>query len=134
MQTESHNFFSILYKMVENLLKVSSPLTKKKKKKKKEKYSSLTSYVIFKLDCRRIVGNLGCTSAVNVVYSRREEFAPLGSKFFPSRVDPFQGLLVQECKQKVTIFFSILYKMVENLLKVSSPLTKKKKKKKKGKV
>ena len=25
------------------------------------------------------------------VYSIREEFAPLGSKFFPFRVDPFSG-------------------------------------------
>ena len=36
-------------------------------------------------------------------YSKMEEFAPKGNKFFPFRVDPFRkGIDVQESKQEVT--------------------------------
>ena len=42
-------------------------------------------------------------SVWKVVYSKRKEFAPLGSKFFPFRVDSFsKGLGVQETKPEAT--------------------------------
>ena len=43
------------------------------------------------------------------VYSKRKEFAPRGSKFFPFRVDPFlEGLDVQKRKQEVTKVVSLV--------------------------
>ena len=43
------------------------------------------------------------------VYSKRKEFAPKGSKFFPFRVDPFQKESdMQEQKEEVTIIVSLV--------------------------
>ena len=48
------------------------------------------------------------------VYSKREEFAPLGSKFFPFGVDFFRMgvtmISVKECKQEVTTVYSFAKK------------------------
>ena len=48
-------------------------------------------------------------------YSKRKEFAPIGSKFFPFRVDPFQiGTDVQERKQELTKVVSLVKKWQKN--------------------
>ena len=44
-------------------------------------------------------------SLLKRVYSERKEFAPLGSKFFPFRIDPFQKRLgLQESKEVTEVF------------------------------
>ena len=49
------------------------------------------------------------SSILKMDYSKRKEFAPEGSKFFPFGVDPFQkGFGVQKSKQEVTKIFSFL--------------------------
>ena len=51
-----------------------------------------------------------------MVYFKTKELAPIGSKFVPSRVDPFRkGLVVQEIGNNQQTL-SPLYKMVEDLL------------------
>ena len=56
------------------------------------------------------------------VYSKRKEFAPKGSKFFPFRVDPFSEKIgEQESKQDVTKL-SPLQTVAENLPGVLYPL------------
>ena len=62
------------------------------------------------------------------VYSKRKEFAPLGSTFFPFRVDHFsEGAYEQKSKQEVTKIVSLVQKGVggkgdANLPSVPSPL------------
>ena len=57
------------------------------------------------------------------VYSKREEFATMGSKFFPFRVDSFQNELgVQKSKQEVTKVASLV-KLAESIPSVSVPLS-----------
>ena len=53
------------------------------------------------------------TSLQKSVYSKRKEFAPRGSKFFPLSVDSFsKGFGLQEGNQDVTKFVSLI-KMVK---------------------
>ena len=62
-----------------------------------------------------------------MVYSERKEFAPIGNKFFPFRVDPFQkGFDVQESKQKSQnlSLLSKKKKMMQDLSVISSNLIK----------
>ena len=56
------------------------------------------------------------------VYSIRKEFVPIGSKFFPYRVNPFQkGLGMQKNKQEVIKVFS-LCRNAEKIPNVFTPL------------
>ena len=57
------------------------------------------------------------------VFSYREELAPLGGKFFPFRVDPFsEGDWCIGKQKRMSQKSSPLYKMVENLPRVSRAL------------
>ena len=50
------------------------------------------------------------------VFSKRKEFAPNGSKFFPFRVDPFTKMAWYAAgKHRKSLKFSLMLKMAENL-------------------
>ena len=55
------------------------------------------------------------------MYSKRKEFAPIGSKFFPYRVEPFPEGDWSAEKQTDNLKLSPLSKMMENLPGISSP-------------
>ena len=84
-------------------------LRKREKEKKNERWVKMPK----PLTCIKQGKNLSSESfslpTENVSILKRKKFAPIGSKFFPFRVDPFQnGTGVGEAKQEGTKVVSLV--------------------------
>ena len=63
-----------------------------------------------------------CVTFFKRVYSKRKEFAPNGSKFFPFRADRFlKGSLCRERKPEVTIVVSLVQNVGKTTSFIDSP-------------
>ena len=80
--------------------------------------------IIDEVECKHFQGRRVFTHFQKVIYSKRKEFAPKGSKFFPFREDPFSEAIwwagKQNGSQKKTCLPA--KKMAEHLPSVSNPL------------
>ena len=99
----------------------------KTNQKKQQHKSVICCYCEWNFEVVIVSGETTLSNCVSLpsekgIYSKWKEFAPLGSKFFPFRVDPFlAGLLCRDANRKSLKLF-ILKKIAENLLSVLSSL------------